>query len=74
VCTLDARTKATDRLQKVCSEFAELYVELNDCEIEASVVKVIRDSVDRMLMTAMTLQQGLDGSSSPKTSKDYCRW
>jgi len=57
---VDLRAKAIDRLQKVCSELAELHAELNESDIEASALRVIRDTVDQMRMTAMTLQQGLE--------------
>ena len=60
VCGLDARTKAIGRLQKVCSELAELHAELKESDIEASALRVIRDTLDQMRMSAMTLQQGLD--------------
>ena len=60
VCGLDAESKAIGRLQKVCSELAELHAELKESDIEASALRVIRDTVDQMRMTAMTLQQGLD--------------
>jgi hypothetical protein len=60
VSTLDARTKAIEGLQRVCSELAELLVDLKESDIEASALKVIRDTVDRIRMTAMTLQQGLE--------------
>lgn len=57
---MDARAKAIDRLQKVYSELAELHAELKESDIEASALRVIRDTVDQMRMTAMTLQQGLE--------------
>jgi CheY-like chemotaxis protein len=60
VNTLDARTKAIDRLQKVCSELAELHADLKESDIEATALLFIRDTVDQMRMTAMTLQQGLE--------------
>src|SRR5882724_1698461 len=60
VCSLDARTLAIGRLQKVCSELAELHAELKESDIEASALTVIRDTVDQMRMTAMTLQRGLE--------------
>jgi hypothetical protein len=57
---LDARNHAIDRLQKVCTELAELHAEVKESDIEASAQGVIRDTVDQMRMTAMTLQQGLE--------------
>jgi len=51
--------QAIGRLQKVCSELTELHAELKESDIEASVLTVIRDTVDQMRMTAMTLEQGL---------------
>ena len=60
VCNLDARTKAIDRLQKVCSELTELQAGLKESDIEAGALMVFRDTVDQMRMTAMTLQQGLE--------------
>ncbi len=60
VCGLDAKTKVIGRLQKVCSELAELHAELKESDIEASALRVIRDTLDQMRMSAMTLQQGLD--------------
>ena len=60
MCSLDARTLAIGRLQKVCSELAELHAELKESDIEASALTVIRDTVDQMRMTAMTLQRGLE--------------
>jgi len=60
VCNLDARTMAIDRLQKVCSELTELQAGLKESDIEAGALMVVRDTVDQMRMTAMTLQQGLE--------------
>ena len=60
VCSLDARTKAISRLQKVCSELAELHAELKESDIEARGLSLIQNTVDQMRMTAMTLQQGLE--------------
>ena len=60
VCGLDDKTKAIGRLQKVCSELAELHAELKESDIEANALTVIRDTIDQMRVTAMTLQQGLE--------------
>jgi hypothetical protein len=38
----------------------ELHVELKVSDIEAGALNVIRDTVDQLRMTAMTLQQGLE--------------
>jgi hypothetical protein len=57
---LDARAKAIDRLQKICSELAELHAELKESDIEARGLSMIQDAVDQMRMTAMTLQQGFE--------------
>ena len=51
---------AIDRLQKVCSELTELQAGLKESDIEAGAQMVVRDTVDQMRMTAMTLQQGLE--------------
>jgi hypothetical protein len=60
VCELGASNQVMDRLQKVCSELAELHVELKKSDIEASALRVTRDTVDQMRLTAMTLQQGFE--------------
>jgi hypothetical protein len=57
---LGASNQVMDRLQKVCSELAELHVELKKSDIEASALRVTRDTVDQMRLTAMTLQQGFE--------------
>lgn len=57
---MDGKTKATNRLQRVCSELAELRAELKESDIEARGLRLIQDTVDQMRMTAMTLQQGLE--------------
>jgi len=49
-----------DRLQKVCSELAAFDAELKESDIEVSGQRLIRDAIDQMRMTAMTLQQGLE--------------
>lgn len=59
MCESDASKHAIDRLHKVCSELAELRAELKESDIEESALRVIRDTVDQMRITAMTLQQGL---------------
>jgi hypothetical protein len=59
VCSLDSTTKAINRLQNVCYELAEFDVELKESDIEASALRIIRDSVDQIRMAAMTLQAGL---------------
>ena len=60
MCGVDVRDNAIDRLPKVCSELVELCAELKESDIEPSALRVIRDTVDRLRMTAMTLQQGLE--------------
>jgi hypothetical protein len=62
VSTLDARTKAIGGLQRVCSEFAELLVELKESDIEVNALRIFRDTLDDMRKTASTLQQGLERS------------
>ena len=57
---LDDKTQAIQRLQNVCSELAALHGELQNSDIEASKLRLIRDTVDQMRLTAMTLQQGLE--------------
>lgn len=57
---LDDKTQAIQRLQNVCSELAALHAELQKSDIEASRLRLIRDTVDQMRLTAMTLQQGLE--------------
>jgi hypothetical protein len=60
VSTLDASAKAIDGLQRVCSELAALQADLKESDIEAGALKVVQDTVDRIRMAAMTLQQGLE--------------
>lgn len=60
MCGLDAKSRAIDRLQKVCTELAELHAELKESDIEARGLSLILDTVDQIRMTAMTLQQGLE--------------
>ena len=57
---LDDPTKAIERLQRVCSELVELLVELKESDIEANALGFIRDTVNQMRITAMTLQQGFE--------------
>ena len=57
---MDPKSRATDRLKKVCTELAELDAELRESDIEARGLSLIQDTVDQMRMTAMTLQQGLE--------------
>jgi hypothetical protein len=57
---LDVETRPIDRLQKVHSELAGLHADLKESNIEAGALSVIRDTVDQIRMTAMTLQQGLE--------------
>jgi hypothetical protein len=58
--SLDGKTKAINRLQRVCSELAELHAELKESDIESRGLSLTQDTVDQMRMTAMTLQQGLE--------------
>jgi hypothetical protein len=60
VSILDASAKAIDGLQRVCSGLGALQADLKESDIEASALTVIRDTVDELRMTAMTLQQGLE--------------
>jgi hypothetical protein len=57
---LNAKSYAIDRLQKVCTALAELDAELRESDIEPRGRSLIRDTIDQMRITAMTLQQGLD--------------
>ena len=59
---MDVRTRAIDRLQKVCSELAELDTELKECDIDANAVGIFRRTLDQMHKTASTLQQGMERS------------
>ena len=60
MCRLDGWSKAIDRLQEVCSELAKLHAELKESDLEAGALRIIRNTVDQLRMTAMTLQQGLE--------------
>ena len=57
---MEADTKAIERLQRICSELSELQSELDKSGIETSRFTLVRDTVNQMLMTAMTLQQGFE--------------
>jgi hypothetical protein len=60
MCSLEAETKAVERLQRICSELSELQRELNESSIETSRIGLVRQTLQQMLMTAMTLQQGFE--------------
>jgi hypothetical protein len=59
---LDTKTAAVDRLQKVCSELAELHTELSESDIEPNALRLLRDTLDQMRKTTWTLQQGMERS------------
>ncbi len=61
----DARTAAVARLQRVCSELAELHVELSESDIEPNALRILRDTLSQMRQTAWTLQQGMQQSTLP---------
>ena len=61
----DARTAAVARLQRVCSELAELHVELSESDIEPNALRILRDTLSQMRQTAWTLQQGMEQSTLP---------
>jgi hypothetical protein len=61
----DARTAAVDRLQRVCSELAELHMELSESDIEPNALRILRDTLSQMRKTAWTLQQGMERSQLP---------
>jgi hypothetical protein len=59
---------AVDRLQRICSELAELHVELTESDIEPNALRALRDTLDQMRNTAWALQQGIE-RSRPSTDK-----
>jgi hypothetical protein len=59
-CGLDARNQAINWIQRVCSELGELHGELKEYDIEPDAPRLIRNTVEQMRMTAMTLQQGFE--------------
>ena len=61
----DARTAAVARLQRVCSELAELHMELSESDIEPNALRILRDTLSQMRQTAWTLQQGMEQSTLP---------
>ena len=61
----DARTAAVARLQRVCSELAELHMELSESDIEPNALRILRDTLSQMRKTAWTLQQGMEQSTLP---------
>ena len=61
----DARTAAVARLQTVCSELAELHVELSESDIEPNALRILRDTLSQMHKTALTLQQVMEQSTLP---------
>jgi hypothetical protein len=64
---LNERATPVDRLQKVCSELAELHGELMASEIEPNALRVLRDTVDQMREVFWTLRQEIERS---RVSKD----
>ena len=61
----DARTAAVARLQRVCSELAELHMELSESDIEPNALRILRDTLSQMHKTASTLQQVMEQSTLP---------
>lgn len=61
----DARTAAVDRLQRVCSELAELHMELSKSDVEPNALGILRDTLSQMRKTARTLQQVMEESTLP---------
>jgi hypothetical protein len=61
----DARTAAVARLQRVCSELAELHMELSESDIEPNALRILRDTLSQMHKTALTLQQVMEQSTLP---------
>jgi hypothetical protein len=61
----DARTVAVARLQRVCSELAELHMELSESGIEPNALRILQDTLSQMRKTAWTLQQGMEQSTLP---------
>lgn len=70
VCSLDGRTKAIDRLQKVCSELDELRVELKESDIEAHALGVLRDTLDQMRAAAWAFQKCFEQSRLSPDKQD----
>jgi hypothetical protein len=61
----DARTAAVARLQRVCSELAELHIELSESDIEPNALRTLRDTLSQIRKTAWTLLQGMERSQLP---------
>ena len=61
----DARTAAVARLQRVCSELAELHMELSESDIEPNALRILRDTLSQMHKTALSLQQVMEQSTLP---------
>jgi hypothetical protein len=61
----DERTAAVARLQRVCSELAELQIELLQTDIEQNALKTLCDILSQMRQTAWTLLQGMERSQLP---------
>jgi hypothetical protein len=66
---LNERATPVDRLQKVCSELAELHGELMASEIEPNALRVLRDTVDQMREVLWTLRQEIERSRVSKDSQ-----
>jgi hypothetical protein len=66
---LNERATPADRLQKVCSELAELHGELMASEIEPDALRVLRDTVDQMREVFWTLRQEIERSRVSKDSQ-----
>jgi hypothetical protein len=61
----DARTAAVARLQRVCSELADLHMELSESGIEPNALRMLQDTLSQIRKTAWTLQQGIEQSTLP---------
>ena len=66
---MNERATPVDRLQKVCSELAELHGELMASEIEPNALRVLRDTVDQMREVLWTLRQEIERSRVSKDSQ-----
>jgi hypothetical protein len=67
---LNERTTPVDRLQRVCSELAELHKELTESKIEPNALGLLRDTVDQMRKTAGILRQGIERSRVSEDKQD----
>ncbi len=67
---LNERATPVDRLQRVCSELAELHKELTESDIEPNALGLLRDTVEQMRKTAWTLRQGIEKSRESERKQD----